>query len=129
MKNYWFGKVIKIIFFVALAIFTMTFIVMQLWNHLMPHIFGLNYISYTQALGILILSKILFGGFKGGWGHGRCGGGYGGGRWGHHGQWRKRWEEKIASMTPEEREKMRKRWGDCGYGWEKPGAEENVTES
>jgi len=41
-------------------------IVMLLWNWLMPAIFGLVSISFWQALGLLILSRILFGSFGGG---------------------------------------------------------------
>ncbi len=32
-----------------------------LWNWLMPDIFGLRPISYLQALGLLLLSRLLFG--------------------------------------------------------------------
>lgn len=39
------------------------YITMQLWNWLMPEIFGLGAINYWQALGIIVLAKILFGGF------------------------------------------------------------------
>ena len=39
------------------------YITMRLWNWLMPEIFGLGAIHYWQALGLLILAKILFGGF------------------------------------------------------------------
>ena len=38
------------------------FVIMWLWNWLMPELFGLSIISYWQAVGLLILSKILFGG-------------------------------------------------------------------
>ena len=44
-----------------------TWVVMLLWNWLMPMIFHLGELTYWQALGLLILSKILFGG---GHGHG-----------------------------------------------------------
>lgn len=40
-----------------------TFILMHLWNALLPAIFGITSITYWQALGLFILSKILFGGF------------------------------------------------------------------
>jgi len=42
---------------------------MFLWNALMPEIFGLPVLSYWQALGMVILARILFGGL----GHGRFG--------------------------------------------------------
>ncbi|MBD0405375.1 hypothetical protein [Flammeovirga sp. EKP202] len=58
----------KKIVFVAVIITAITFIFMQLWNWLMPVIFGLTTISFLQSLGLLAMSKILFGGrpgFKG----------------------------------------------------------------
>ena len=42
------------------------FVIMWLWNWLMPMIFGLTVLSYWQAVGIFILAKILFGGHGGG---------------------------------------------------------------
>jgi len=39
------------------------YIIMLLWNWLMPDIFGLVTINYWQAVGIIILAKFLFGGF------------------------------------------------------------------
>ena len=56
------------LFVVAIiAIFLLvTLVVMQLWNCLLPEIVGAKTINYWQAMGILVLSKILFGGFNGG---------------------------------------------------------------
>ena len=103
------------ILFIA-AIFGFGYIVMRLWNWLMPEIFGLHVISYCQAFGLLILSKILFGGFHGR-GRRHCGCGSGG--WGRKRAWKARWEEKWMKMTPEEREKFKRSWGGrCGYGEE-----------
>lgn len=42
------------------------YVVMWLWNALVPEIFGLTTISYWQAVGLLVLFKLLFGGFGGG---------------------------------------------------------------
>lgn len=61
-------KGIKIIFFIILAIgiaFLVGYIIMRLWNWLMPELFGLPMVGYWQAVGILILAKIIFG-FGGG---------------------------------------------------------------
>jgi hypothetical protein len=66
--------------------------VMLLWNWLAPTVFGLHPIGFLQALGILVLSRILFGGF-----HDRPRGGFRGDR-----RMLERWEK----MTPEERQKM-----------------------
>jgi hypothetical protein len=40
-------------------------LVMLLWNWLMPSLFGIKEITYWQAFGITILAKILFSGFHG----------------------------------------------------------------
>jgi len=62
----------------------MSFVVMALWNWLMPALFGLKTIRFLQALGLLVFSRILFGGFRGGIGF-RGGRGFrrGSGRHGH----------------------------------------------
>lgn len=38
-------------------------VVQFLWNRLMPDIFGLSQISYWQAFGLLLLGRLVFGGF------------------------------------------------------------------
>jgi hypothetical protein len=99
------GLTIALMATAAFALFS--FFVMWLWNWLMPAVFGWHQITFWQALGLLVLSKILFGGFRGGWGHR--------GRWGRGMQ--ERWEQ----MTPEQREKFRK--GMAGCMWSRPGSE------
>lgn len=74
----------------------MALIVMLLWNWLMPMLFGFITINYLQAIGLLILSKILFGGF--------C---RKGGHHSHHPFWRKRFLEKWENLSDEEKEKYR----------------------
>jgi uncharacterized membrane protein len=73
------------------------FVVMSLWNWLIPAIFGLKAISFVQATGLLVLSKILFGSF-----HGKS-------DWGGNRQqfWKKRMAERMENASPEEREKMK----------------------
>ena len=88
---------------VIAGIFGFGLIVMLLWNALMPHLFSLGQITYCQALGILILSKILFGGFKGRGCGGRCGRG---GRFGRGREWKEKW----MSMSEEERVKFKEEW-------------------
>jgi hypothetical protein len=97
---------------ITLIVLGFGFITMHLWNWLMPDIFGLKVVTFSQALGLLILGKILFGGFHKGR---RCGCGHHGWRGRHYGPWRKRWEEKMANMTPEEKEKFRRGWERCGW--------------
>lgn len=75
-------------------------IVMLLWNNLMPDLFRLPLINFWQALGLLLLAKILFGGFRGGPGRGR---------------WKDRVQQRWMEMTPEERERFKQEWGSrCG---------------
>ena len=84
-------------------------IVLHLWNWLLPPLFGWRQITFWQALGILVLSRILFGG------------------WGSHGSgrpnFRRRMKERCEHMTPEERERFRQRMRErFGFG---PSTSEN----
>jgi hypothetical protein len=68
-------------------------IVRELWNWLLPPIFGWSQISFWQALGMLALCRILFGGFGG------------------------PSFPRSKNMTPEERERVRQRLRErCGLG-------------
>jgi hypothetical protein len=78
-------------------------VVMHLWNWLLPDLFGWRTIGFWQALGLLVLSRILFGGFGGHGGPGRS-------------RARRRMAERWEQMTPEEREKFRHGMRDrCGF--------------
>jgi hypothetical protein len=80
-------------------------VVQQLWNWLLPPLFGWRQITFWQALGLLALCRILFGGS--GW-HGSV-----------RSKIRRRMSERMAerceNLTPEERERfrqrIRERWG------------------
>ncbi len=85
-------KIIKVILIGIVAVAVFGFVVMALWNSLIPSIIGWHTITFWQAVGLLLLSKILFGGFRGGPGRGM--------------HWRGRMQEKWAQMSPEEREKF-----------------------
>jgi hypothetical protein len=112
MKRHWILRGLKFLLFGTLFFAVFGYVVMSLWNWLMPALFGWHLISFWQALGILILSKTLFGGFHGG--HRR--------NW----HWRRRMMERWDKMTPEEREKFRQSMrGRCGpFG--SPAAEPKV---
>ncbi len=85
----------KIGVLVVVGVAALAWVVMALWNWLLPELFFVKEISYVQAIGVLLLSKILFSGFRG---HG-C-----------HERWhRHRWE----NMTPEEREKFKSGMSGC----------------
>jgi hypothetical protein len=67
-------KILIVVGFVVLGaglLFLFGWVVMLLWNWLMPDIFGLKTLSYWQAWGVLALSCILFGRIGG---HGGGGG-------------------------------------------------------
>lgn len=40
-------------------------IIMLLWNSIIPSVVGWNSLNYFQAIGLLILCRLLFGGFSG----------------------------------------------------------------
>ncbi|HTQ80181.1 MAG TPA: hypothetical protein VMM92_09300 [Thermoanaerobaculia bacterium] len=77
-------------------------VVQLLWNWLLPPLFGWHAITFWQAVGLLALCRILFGGL------GRHGvRGYG---------FRRRMAERWEQMTPEERERFRQGMrGRCGF--------------
>ena len=99
----------KLLYFVPLAIcgaalflFLGGEIVKLLWNWLLPALFAWPHITFWQALALLALCRILFGGLGM---HGR----------GPRGNIRRRMGERWERMTPEERERCRQRfqrfWG------------------
>ncbi len=103
----------RVIFFAPLAILGMAIfvalgggIVQYLWNWLLPPLFGFGQVTFWQALGLLALCRILFGGF----GKGR------GGRFGYR-RGMGRMDDRCDRMTPEERERFREKMRDrFGFG-------------
>ena len=78
---------------VALALFS--WVTMLLWNALLPAIFNFSAITFWQALGLLVLARLLFGSM--------------------HPRWRTQWphsvmdhdlRRKIKNMSPDEREEF-----------------------
>jgi len=109
----------KMIFIAPLAILAMALfiflggeIVLHLWNWLLPGLFGWRQLTFWQALGLLALCRILFGGF----------GMHGSGRSGLRG----RMKERCEQRTPEEREQFRQRMRErFGFG---PSTSENKAQ-
>jgi hypothetical protein len=98
---------------IILVIFLTSLIVMWLWNILVPQVFNGPVITYWQSMGLLVLSKLLFGGIGRGF-RGR-----------HHydhryrsEEWKEKFRRKMESMTPEEREKFRKKCSSRFYDWD-----------
>jgi hypothetical protein len=112
MKKWYFMAPLAI-----LAMFLFAFVggqvVLHLWNWLLPPLFGWRQVSFWQALGLLALCRILFGGL----------GGHGPGR----SKFRRGMKDRCGNMGPEERERfrqaMRERWdfGATPSTSEKPG--------
>ena len=81
-------------------------LVLRLWNWLTPALFGWKPITFWQALGILVLCRILFGG--------------GGIRGAHRSRSRRRMAARWDRMTPEERERFRRSFRGWWGSFEPP---------
>ena len=92
MRRRWFWIVPFAIIGIPLFLFIGGEVVMHLWNWLLPPLFGWRLLTFWQALGLLALCRILFGGL----GHGGPGG---------H---RRHWRGRCGGWSPEEREKFRR---------------------
>jgi hypothetical protein len=84
----------KIMVLAVFGIAVLGWVVMALWNWLVPALFSGKEIAYLQAMGLLLLSKILFGH----WGGRHC---------------PSRHLHRWHGMTPEEREKFREGMRGC----------------
>jgi hypothetical protein len=91
MRRHWMRRALKFLVFAVLAAMVLSVVIMSLWNWLMPAIFGSRLITVWQALGLLVLARVLFGRL--------------GGRQGRM-HWRQRMMGRWQQMTPEEREKF-----------------------
>lgn len=74
------------------------FAVMFLWNWLLPNIIGVKAINFWQALGLFVLSKILFGNFGGSRKHQKPSFN------------NKAFKQKFMEMTTEEKQQFRNEW-------------------
>ena len=93
MRRRWWLYGLKVILLALLAVIVIGTAVMLLWNWLMPALFGLQTIDFMQAIGLLVLSRILLGGWRRGWGYRR--------------HWRGRMMERWDQMSDEERAHLR----------------------
>jgi hypothetical protein len=109
-------KILKMTVIGVTCVLLFGYVTMLLWNWLIPSVFSNGReINFVQALGLLLLSKILFSGF-------------GGKRWSHQGsmQWKRRYYDKLAGMTPEERERFKSRMKEK---WCSPAASTTVEKN
>ena len=110
-RRFWFGKAVMILVFCAAFVMLFSFIVMSLWNGVLHEVLGVKLITFWQALGILVLSKILFSGFGGGFRHKR-----------EHfrNRFRQKMLDKWEKMTPEEKQKFKAEWKNRCRNWGGP---------
>lgn len=106
MTHHRIGHLLRFALLAALAVTAFGFVVMHLWNWLLPPLLGVHAITFAEALGLLVLSRILFGG------RGHLGG-----------PWRHRMWSRWQQMTPEEREKFREGMR-ARCGWHAPASVE-----
>jgi Ca2+/H+ antiporter, TMEM165/GDT1 family len=114
-RGFWARKILMGIVLAAAAVLLFGLIVMNLWNAILPAVIHVSAITFWQAVGLLLLSKILFGGFRGGWGGGR-------GR-----QWKERMNDKWQKMSPEERDQFKQEWRNRCSRWKRPVPGEQKT--
>jgi len=78
-----------------IAVFAFSYFVMSLWNWLIPDLFGGPLISMWQAIGLLLLSKILFGSFN----HGHSKNNKCDNHSHHHDEWKEHIHEKFKENS------------------------------
>lgn len=91
MKRFWIFRGLKVLAIATLAVTVFGYVVMLLWNWVVPAVTGFHAVTFMQALALLVLARILFGGLRahgGGW------------------HWRHRLRERWEQMTPEQREQF-----------------------
>ncbi len=92
--------------FIGIALL-MGWAVMWLWNAILPELLGLKLITFWQAVGLLVLTRILFGRIG-------PGGNRGGGRWRKKGWKSHQFRERWMQMSDEEREQFKAAWQERG---------------
>ena len=108
-RKFWLLRGLRFFFFAALFLSVAVLVTQALWNWLMPDLFHLPAIGLGQTLGLLVLSRILFGGFRGGqpggWARKRR-------------EWQQRMAGRMENLSPEAREKFRQQMQSrCGMAW------------
>ena len=64
MRTHWIKIALGVALWVGIALAGFGAAVWQLWNLLMPDLFGLKALGYWQACGLMALSWLLFGGWR-----------------------------------------------------------------
>ncbi|MCB0464939.1 MAG: hypothetical protein KDC78_04575 [Aequorivita sp.] len=100
------GRMCGGLFFLAL-LFLLPFAIQALWNSILPEIMNVSKITYWQAMGLFVLSRILFGGFGC---RKHCRGKHCNGHMASYGNTSVK--EKFMNMTDEEKAAFKERWKD-----------------
>lgn len=112
MSRFKWQWIVKGLFFGALFVLAFVYGTMWLWNHLAVTKFGAPELNFGETLGLMVLGRLITGGFKGG-------------HWGQKHEWKHKgmmMRAKWNKMTPEEREEYKRKWRECGPGyWRKEG--------
>jgi hypothetical protein len=106
MMNRNFNRGRKFMFFIPVAVliaFALGYVVMFLWNSILPEVAHVGKLNYWQALGLLVLCRLLFGNFR----HGGPGGGFGRKGRGMREKWQNMNEEERARFREEYRKRFR----------------------
>ena len=99
-KRRWPLMVLRMVLFMSAAALIGAFAVMLLWNTILPSLIHVGLITYWQSLGLLVLTRLLFG---------RGGGCDDRRSWQRH-----RWHSKWTNMTEEERDAFKDEWKKRG---------------
>ena len=104
---------LKCVLLGILAVIVFGWVTMLLWNWLVPELFNGREIDFWQALGLLILSKILFSGL------GKKGGAHGPAPY-----WKQRLHEKFSKMPADQRAEFKRRLNEKWCRFERGGSGE-----
>ena len=101
-RSIWVKRILLFFLIGPIAILVFNGIVMLLWNNVLTPVLHVSTITFWQGLGILVLSKILFGSFSGG-GRSR----------------RDYWKQRMMwnNMTAEQKEKFKEEWKNRCRRW------------
>jgi Ca2+/H+ antiporter, TMEM165/GDT1 family len=90
-------KFLLIPFAIAGFVLLLGWFVMLLWNAILPNVVtGVSVLTYWQAMGLLVLSKLLFSGFPG--------------KPRPHAGSPMHWRDKWRNMSEEERQQFKAKW-------------------
>jgi hypothetical protein len=118
MRRHWIWYAFKAALFISLGFLLFGWLIMTVWNALIPAIFSGPSIAFSQALGIFILVRLLVWGARPVWKA----------RSGRRDYWRRKLEKRLSAMTPEEREKFKQACARRCNHWHRDVTEEKKEE-